>query len=208
MGCNRQLTILNCPSYSMITCKKSIAALFLAVVLWTIHGACAATYEVGPSLTYTNLGQVPWTALAAGDTVNIHFKPGGYHEVILLSNSGTSNAPITINGIPDPQTGALPLLDGSNAVTAVSTPWRSLTYNTEGVIVISRAAGTAFGYIPSWIVIQNLHVQNADPGHSVQQSNGTTNAFDTSAAGISMAVAAASTVHPWTTPSRSFRPMS
>ena len=81
----------------------------------------AATYEVGPGLACTNLAAVPWNSLAPGDTVNIHYQAGGYHEVILLSNSGVSNAPVTINGVADPITGALPVIDGQNAITPTNT---------------------------------------------------------------------------------------
>ena len=160
------------------------------LVLWLLTGilgagrVSGATYEVGPGQVYTNLGAVPWTGLAAGDTVNIHAQPGGYHEVILLSNSGVSNAPITLNGVPDPVTGALPVLDGANAVTATNTPWGDNGLNTEGVIVITPAAGEPYGYTPSWIVIQNLHVQNAGSNSVVTLSTGNMVNYDGSAAAI------------------------
>jgi hypothetical protein len=162
---------------------RGAACLVLAATLLA-GSLLAATYEVGPGQTYTNLGSVPWMGLAAGDSVNIHYRPGGYHEIVMLSNSGTSNAPITLNGIPDPATGALPTIDGANAVTASSVPWRSLFFNFEGVIVVSRALGTAYGYIPSWIVIQNLHLQNADPGHALTRSDGVVTNFDSFACAI------------------------
>ncbi len=156
----------------------------LAALLALNHPLTAATYDAGPGQTFTNLASVPWTSLAAGDTVNIHYQPGGYHEIILLANSGVPGAPITINGVPDPVTGALPTLDGQNAVTATNTPWHNPLLNTLGVLVISHSASQPYGYIPSWIVIQNLHVQNASPDSTILQADGTTNTFDLSAAGI------------------------
>jgi len=144
----------------------------------------AVTLDVGPGRAYAKLGSVPWRSLNPGDTVNIHYQPGGYHEIVLLSNSGTSNAPITINGIPDPITGALPTIDGQNAVTATNTPWSSSFFNFEGIIVISRAGTEPYGYIPSWITVQNLHVQNADPAYTLTESDGTVTNFDTFATGI------------------------
>ncbi len=144
----------------------------------------AATYEVGPGQTYTNLGAVPWTGLQPGDTVNIHYQPAGYHEVFLLCNSGTAGSPITLNGIPDPVSGALPVIDGHNAVTATNVPWSDSSLNTQGVIVVAPAASQPYGYIPSWIVIQNLEVQNADPSNTVTQSDGVAAAFDITAGAI------------------------
>src|SRR5215471_11229309 len=158
-----------------IIMKKEIVRLLAILSLSAMPQApClkAATYEVGPALTYTNLGSVPWTGLLPGDTVNIHYKPGGYHEVILLSNSGVSNSPITLNGVPDPTTGALPTLDGSNAMTATNVPWHDNSLNQEGVIVVSPSANQPYPYFPSWIVIQNLHVQNASPSNQLTQAQG------------------------------------
>jgi hypothetical protein len=144
----------------------------------------AITYDVGPGLAVTNLGAVPWGALAAGDTVNIHYQPGGYHEVILLSNSGTPGAPITINGVPDPTTGAWPVIDGQNALSATNIPWQNNSLNTEGVIVVAPGASQPYPYFPEWLVIQNLHVQNASPSNQVAQTAGGTNAFASTAAAI------------------------
>ena len=158
----------------------------LALAVLTLSGPdlMASTYEIGPGLSYTNLASMAWSALLPGDTVNIHYQPGGYHEVILLCNSGVSNAPITINGVPDPVTGALPVLDGHNAVTATNVPWGDGSQNTLGVIVVAPSASQPYGYIPSWIVIQNLQVQDADPTNSVTESSGIQAAYDITAAAI------------------------
>ena len=172
--------------YGMINLRKvsPLAAMLLITLLAGMPHGLATTFEAGPGQTYTNLSSVPWTSLNPGDTVNIHYQPGGYHEVILLSNSGVSNAPITINGVPDPATGALPILDGQNAVTATNTAWHDIALNVEGVIVVSRAANRPYGYIPSWIAIQNLHVRNAFLTNALTQSDGTPASFSASASAI------------------------
>jgi len=144
----------------------------------------AATFDVGPGQTYANLGTVPWTDLQFGDTVNIHYQPGGYHEVILLCNSGIAGSPITINGLPDPVTGALPVIDGNHAVTATNVPWSDRALNTQGVIVVAPSSRQPYGYLPSWIVIQNLEVRNADPSNTVTRSDGITAPFDITAGAI------------------------
>jgi hypothetical protein len=160
------------------------AAVGVAALMLIALRLSAATYDAGPSQTYTNLGSVPWTALLPGDTVNIYYQPSGYHEIILLCNSGLPGAPITINGVPDPATGTLPTLDGQNAVTAANTPWIDPAQNLEGIIVVGRSDRQPYGYIPSWIVIQNLEVQNALSTNVLTQSDGTNNNFDSSAAAI------------------------
>jgi hypothetical protein len=53
--------------------------------------------------------------------------------------------------VPDPATGALPVIDGKNAVTSPGTPLRNPIFNVLGVIVVSGAADAAYGYIPSRI---------------------------------------------------------
>jgi hypothetical protein len=50
------------------------------------------------------LRDVAWANLQPGDVVNIHYKPGGYHEKIQISASGTAAQHIVIRGIPDPTT--------------------------------------------------------------------------------------------------------
>ena len=144
----------------------------------------AAVYEVGPGLTYTNLGSVPWTGLQPGDTVNVHYQAGGYHEVILLSGSGTAGAPITLNGVPDPVTGALPALDGAGAVTATNVPWHDASLNSEGVIVISPDAHQPYPYYPQWITIQNLHVLDASPSNELTTAAGAATSYASTAAAI------------------------
>lgn len=161
---------------------------YFAAFVWLVFGvvppSIAATYDIGPAQTYTNLGSVPWTILGPGDTVNIHYQPGGYHEVILLSQSGAQNSPITITGIPDPVSGALPVIDGHNAVTATNIPWSSKSLNTQGVIVVAPSSSQGYGYIPSWIVIQNLEVQHADPTNTVTRSDDVASPFAATAGAI------------------------
>ena len=69
-------------------------------------------------------------------------------------------------------------------MTATNTPWHDKSLNTLGVLVISHSASQPYGYIPSWIVIQNLHVQNASPDSALIQADGSTSTFDIGAAAI------------------------
>ena len=164
-----------------IACRVRLLTLtwlLAASVATGIVGTRGAVYEVGPGQTRTNLASVPWTNLGPGDIVNIHATPGGYHEIVLLSNSGASNAPITLRGVPDPSTGALPIIDGANAVSSPTNPWRNPIFNNFGVVVVSRAQGTSYGYVPSWITLENLHIQNAYVTNKFTTSTGTLTNYD------------------------------
>ncbi|MEY2880466.1 MAG: hypothetical protein RLZZ15_2846 [Verrucomicrobiota bacterium] len=141
------------------------SALGLALLpLLAVARACAATYDVGlPAAPLKKLADVNWAALKPGDIVNIHAKPGGYHEIIQISASGTAAQPILIRGIPDPVTGKLPVIDGDGAVTDPNVNFRNLVFENLGVIIITpRAAGYVYGKtFPSYITIESLDIRNA-----------------------------------------------
>lgn len=126
----------------------------------------AAVYDVGPGFPRTKLQQVPWATLQPGDVVNIHVTPGGYHEKIQISESGTAAAHIVVHGVPDPVTGALPIIDGKDAIEDPSIDWRNPIFSTLGIIVVSPRK-TAYGTHPygsyhvSFVDIENLDIRNA-----------------------------------------------
>jgi hypothetical protein len=82
--------------------------LLLAIFAVLLSPSRATVYDVGPTFPKTMLQDVPWGTLQPGDVVNIHTKPGGYHEKIQISEAGTAAQHIVIHGVPDPVTGALP----------------------------------------------------------------------------------------------------
>ena len=126
--------------------------------------ALAATYEVGPAAgQIPQLAGVPWGTLQAGDVVNIHVKPGGYHEIIQVSGAGTAAQPILIRGIPDPVTHELPVIDGDGAVMDPHVDFRNPVFENLGVIVVTtRAKSYVYGQtFPSWITIESLDIRNA-----------------------------------------------
>ena len=155
----------------------------------SLFASLAATYNVGPGQSRTNLSSVPWGALTAGDTVNIFYKPGGYHEIIQVSGTGTSNAPITIHGVADPVTGALPSLNGSNAVMDTHVDFRNPVFEDAGIIIVTpRAGGYNYGgTFPSWITIDSLDIRNAlyqTNGITFTDEHGTNRIFSNFACGI------------------------
>jgi Domain of unknown function (DUF4394)/Calx-beta domain len=158
--------------------KLLLAALVLASAL----AARATIYDVGPGFAKTRLRDVVWDQLQPGDVVNIHPTPGDYHEIILLSQSGTAAQRIVVRGIPDAQ-GKLPVIDGAGAIMD---PNIHLYYNSIkglGVILVSLNNHTAYGISPSYIDIESLEVRN---GHTpyTYTDGAVTNSFSAFVAGI------------------------
>jgi MYXO-CTERM domain-containing protein len=142
----------------------------IAAVLVLVATARAATYDVGPGQTFANIGDVPWESLAAGDTVLIHARSTPYAEKWVINRAGTMAAPITVRGVPDPQTGALPLITGENA-----TPRAQLNYWNEdrGLIKIGGSNTPPDG-TPSWVTVESLHLERARSAYTFTGRNGVT----------------------------------
>lgn len=142
----------------------TIRYLLLSLALLTASVSHAVTYDVGlPAAPLQKLADVSWATLQPGDIVNIHAKPGGYHEIIQLSASGTAANPILIRGIADPVTGKLPVIDGDGAITDPQVNFRNPVFENLGVILITpRAQGYLYGKtFPSYITIESLDIRNA-----------------------------------------------
>ena len=99
---------------NLCACVAIALSLFLEPI-----AAWAATYDVGQNQQFTTLGAVPWPTLQPGDTVNIHGQAQPYHELILLTASGTAGNPITVQGVPGPN-GEPAVIDGTNGVESPS----------------------------------------------------------------------------------------
>jgi hypothetical protein len=136
----------------------------------------AATYEVGPGLSLTRLGQVTWNALQPGDVVNIHGQAAHYQEMLIIGSAGTAANPITINGVPG-AAGEPVIIDGNGATTdSQFTPWVSTTF--------IQGLGTVIVYEASYIVINNISCTGADSSNQFTNSTGTTANFGDGAAGL------------------------
>lgn len=163
------------------------------VVLAFLAMACslsAAIYDVGPGQPLATLSAVPWRTLQPGDFVNIHSQPGGYHEKIQISASGTAANHIVIRGIPDPTTAALPIIDGKDAIEDPSVDWRAAVFSKLGVIVVSpRKTGYVYGvYHVSYVDIETLDIRNAtytgNGSITYTDQFGVVRGYDTFACGI------------------------
>jgi len=138
------------------------ACLLLAVL---VSDARSATYRVGSGQPLATPGQVPWEALAAGDSVLIH--PGTYLDKWVICRAGSSSAPIVVHGVPDAG-GALPVIDGANAVTR---PQLDFWNEERGVIKIG-GANSPPDLMPAWIVIENLEIRGGKSGNPFTGRNG------------------------------------
>lgn len=139
-------------------------------------------HDVGPGRAYTALGQLPWSRLQGCDTVRIFAKPNGgsYNEMMLIS-AGTNLAPgapnkfMRVLGMADPDTGALPIIDGSNATQLETLPGqapRSLQYHDNGntgnralyklgLVMVGPQQGYNYNGGPAgYIAIENLDIRN------------------------------------------------
>jgi len=141
-------------------------------------------YNVGPGKAYSALGELPWSQLKGCDTVRIYAKPNNaaYNEMMLIS-AGTNLAPTAPNkfmrviGMPDPVTGARPIIDGSNATQMETLPGqapRSLQYHDNnggralyklGVVMVGPQLFYDYNNGPAgYISIENLDIRDAVEG--------------------------------------------
>lgn len=159
--------------------KATTLALLLGLVALP---ARAATYEVGPGQPLTNLADVPWPTLAAGDTVRIHARPTPYKEKFIVNATGTPSAPILIQGVPD-ASGALPIIDGDGAVEPASI--HGYQDDARFLIKIGDASAPSNPAGGSYITLEGLHLRNANPSFTFSsQRLGAGVPYDQNAAGI------------------------
>jgi hypothetical protein len=142
------------------------------------------TYDIGPGRPLTRLADLDWSSLGPGDTVNVHFKPGGYRELLQIASRGTPVAGITVNGVPDPATGALPVIDARDAVLATQFVNHYAPLHGSGAIVVGARPGYAPGYKPGYITIRNLDVRNCYSANMFTDADGTRKSYGKVGAGI------------------------
>ena len=162
------------------------AVCFCSLFFFFSSTSFATIFDIGSGQTYTTINSFPWYTLAAGDTVQIH--SGTYHEFINISTSGTATQPIRVVGIPDPTTGAQPVIDGQNAVVGPNAHFQYLHGTpSRGVVGIGPSAGAPVGFKPSYIEISGLTIRNAYGGtnpYSFTDAGGTTGTYSVQAAAI------------------------
>jgi len=143
------------------------------------------TIHVGPGKTYTEMTDVPWLTLGAGDVVNIYYRASAYKTKIGLISIATAQAPFIINGVTDSACNK-PVIDGNGAVTA--TDARAMNFGSDiqgsGVITIHRPPNTSGTHKAKYIVIQNLKMINVKAGSTFKDNANATQTYGKFSAAI------------------------
>ncbi len=145
-----------------------------------------ATYNVGPGLSYTELTDVPWLRLQAGDVVNIYYRSTPYRTKFGLRAQGTASAPVVINGVTDSACNR-PEISGANAATAVDSQAISFGKDIQplGLIQIYRLSTDPWDtFTPDHITIQNLKLTGAKNGNTFTNQAGVATSYDNFSAAI------------------------
>lgn len=144
------------------------------------------TYDVGPGQKLTELNDVPWLDLQAGDVVNIHYRPEPYRTKFGLRAQGTADAPVVINGVTN-EACVRPVISGDKAVTARDARMANFgkVIEDSGLILIyTLPTDKRETYTPRHIVIQNLKLTGAKLGNSFVNLAGDDQAYGRFSAGI------------------------
>lgn len=127
----------------------------------------ALTYSVGPSQTYTNIGDVPWESISAGDIVEIHWRATPYAEKWVICKQGTAGNPIIVRGIPN-GSGDLPVITGQNATTRSQLSF----WNENRSLIKIGGASVPADTTPQYITIENLELRGAYEGYTYTNAAG------------------------------------
>ncbi|MCA8912682.1 MAG: fibronectin type III domain-containing protein [Planctomycetes bacterium] len=141
---------------------------YLLLLLLTAAPLSAATYDVGPGHTYTNIGDVPWESIGAGDIVEIYWRSTPYAEKFVICAQGTAANPIIVRGIPNGSTNALPIITGQNATTRTQLDYWG---DNRGVIKIGGASVPS-DTMPQYITIEYLDVRSAHQNYTYTDDAG------------------------------------
>ncbi|MCD6246576.1 T9SS type A sorting domain-containing protein [candidate division WOR-3 bacterium] len=159
-------------------CKLIISFIFIMILLNISNKIFAMNYEVGPGMSYENIGDVPWESINAGDSVLINYRLEPYREKWVIARTGTELANIVIYGIPGSE-GELPIIDGQNATTR-----EELNYWSEERGIINIGGSNYPSQIPNYIVIENLDIKDARPPYSFTNVQGQVGNYSNNASSI------------------------
>ena len=135
-------------------------------------------YDVNPS---DELTVVPWQSLQPGDVVNIFHRAEPYRHKIMLSEQGTAENPIVVNGVTD-ASGNRPVIHGDNAVTINPDAWND-AYRTAILVLNKHHRQGTYGVNAEHYIIRNLHLVGARPSHQFTH-DGVTENYPTGARAI------------------------
>lgn len=134
-------------------------------------------YDIGGGNNYgTDLADVPWGSLQAGDAVNIYHRTEPYREKVVITETGTEANPIIINGVTN-ITGDRPVIDGENAVALNPTYLANDAFRAALVFIHrkSTAVGGVYGETADYIQFQNFELKHATQDYSYTHDGTTEN---------------------------------
>lgn len=163
-----------------MSCTSKLGAVAIGLGIVTLGSyASAADYHVGPSQSYTAIGQVPWESLSAGDRVLIHHRPQPYAEKWVIGRSGSSNSPIEVVGIPGPN-GERPVITGDGATTRSALSF----WADDRAVIKVGGASVPNADTPSHIVIEGLEIRSAHPSYRFTDESGNPGTYSDAASAI------------------------
>lgn len=125
----------------------------------------------------------------------LYFQPPYFEKAIIAPASfGTASAPITIQGIPDPVTGALPVLDADLATTGPNMEHYGNDSSHDNLGLMDLLRNTAETVWPRYIIVRHLRLQNAQPGVSYYDGSGALAAYGAGVAGLRFETAENATI--------------
>jgi hypothetical protein len=152
-------------------------------ILALAWSAYAKVYDIGPGQPYATIGSVPWSALKAGDKVQIYFRAEPYREKFLISSRGTPDAHIIIVGMPGPN-GKQPVITGENATTGRNVHYRWTFPDYQQSLGVLQIGYRQDGPKPGFIDVINLTVTGGRSPNTYTAQDGSTHGYAKDASGI------------------------
>ena len=152
--------------------------LMLLFILYFSGDTLAVNYEVGPGMSYENIGDVPLESLNPGDSVLIHYRTEPYCEKWVIARSGTVSDNIVFSGVPG-SGGELPVIDGRDAVTRLE-----LNYWSEERGVINLGGSNIPDQDPDYVIIENLDIRSGRSPFTFTDDSGQPGSYSDNAASI------------------------
>ena len=109
------------------------------------------------------LTDVPWQELKPGDVVNIFYRAQPYRHKVLLSEQGTAEHPIVINGVTDAK-GTRPTIDANGATSINPAEWDK-DYASTLLMINKRKRTGQWGKNAQHYRIMNLRLTGARSGN-------------------------------------------
>jgi hypothetical protein len=139
----------------------------------------ATVIDVGPGYAAATPSDVPWESLTAGTLVRIWPDVQPYHDKWVIATAGTETDPVVVIGVCDPYTGAIPVIDGADAVTRTALDFWS---ETRGVVKIGGSSKPS--EVPSWVYVEDLEIRGARSTNAFVDDAGDPQTYDDNASAI------------------------